>query len=194
MKKFSHDQLAQLTEDCYFLSVQELRDLCLHQRIPHDGNKAFLISSLIHFLQTGQVLSQPAIPQVSVSQSAQRISLMPNSLILKGLYKNDLKTRNFMKQLVGEHFHFTAFGIDWIHERWLKAQPPTYQEFAQAWQKEYEETRSSKRQPKKEWAYLTFMKEYRERFPDRSAHEMRCLWKTIRAERAQRVKDALYQR
>ncbi|XVN42631.1 MAG: hypothetical protein RCG15_08655 [Candidatus Rickettsia vulgarisii] len=57
--------------------------------------------------------------------------LHPNTLMLKGSYKNDLRNRQFFKQLIGEHFHFTAIAIDWLNDRWMQGlpPPPTYQEF-----------------------------------------------------------------
>ena len=57
--------------------------------------------------------------------------------MLKGGYKNDLKTRIFFKSIIGDYFHFTAFGIDWLKEQWMKGEPPTYKKFADMWTKEY---------------------------------------------------------
>ena len=48
-----------------------------------------------------EVLSEPNIPLVSIAPKGQKISLSWDSLILKGDYKNDLKTRRFFKDIIG---------------------------------------------------------------------------------------------
>jgi hypothetical protein len=180
-----------LFEDLYFLTMQELRELSVHFGLSKKGKKAFLIDALKQFLSTGQILHEPQIPSVSRARPRQSIPLAPDSLILKGSYKNDLKTRLFMKSLIGPHFHYTAYGVDWINERWLKGEPPTYEEFARAWQEEYRATQTSKRPPKKEWALINFVQEYQKRHPQASKEETLQAWKDIRALKAQRVKESL---
>jgi hypothetical protein len=83
--------------------------------------------------------------------------LSENGLMLKGAYKNDLKNRLFFKRLIGEYFHFTAFGIDWLNEQWLKGTPPTYLDFARMWKSEYEKRQAISASPKEEWAYINFV-------------------------------------
>ena len=50
-------------------------------------------------------------------RKGKKYPLQPKTKILIGAYKNDLATRLFFKELIGDHFHFTTFGIDWINER-----------------------------------------------------------------------------
>ena len=105
--------------------------------------------------------------------------------MLAGAYKNDLKTRLFFKELVGPHFHFTAYGIDWLEEHWYKGKPPTYNEFAVFWQKEHERRVHKPETPKKEWAYLNFLQHYKEKNPDAPKNEMLDAW-------ARERKNAVY--
>ncbi len=95
----------------------------------------------------GYHLKPVPLPAVSCASKGLKSDLHPEALILSGPYKNDLRTRNFVKDLVGEHFHFTAAGIDWIRACWERGKPPTYKEFADWWQAEYaqKDTRALKK-------------------------------------------------
>ncbi len=105
-----------------------------------------------------------------------------------GSYKNDLATRNFFKELIGDHFHFTAQGIDWLRERWLEGNPPTYADFANEWRAEYERNKKQKRLPKQEWAYIRFVQEYMQHFPSASKKEVNAAWKAKRQECVQKIR------
>lgn len=139
----------------------------------------------MHFIKTGKIVPVKELPDCVFAQKGINYPLAPQTKILYGSFKNDLKTRNFFKQLVGNHFHFTAFGIDWIEERWHAGNPPTYQEFATMWQGEYERRKKTKAQPKKEWALLNFMQRYQEQFPNASKQEVMNAWKKEREKQAQ---------
>lgn len=60
----------------------------------------------------------------------------------------------FLKKLIGDYFHFTAFGVDWVDERWMDGNPPTYQEFVDMWRAEYKRRQETPANPKEEWAYI----------------------------------------
>jgi hypothetical protein len=107
--------------------------------------------------------------------------------MLYGTYKNDVATRNFFKQIIGNHFHFTAQGVDWLREQWLKGTPPTYADFANEWQAEYERNKTQKRPPKQEWAYIRFVQEYMQQSPHASKKEVTSAWKVMRQEFVNRV-------
>ena len=102
------------------------------------------------------------------------------TLMLKGAYKNDLKTRLFFKQLIGEYFHFTAFGIDWLNDRWMEGKPPTYQEFAEMWHKEYEKRKKTPVPPKEEWAYINFVQNSLSISPTASQESINHAWECER--------------
>jgi hypothetical protein len=102
-----------------------------------------------------------------------------------------LATRNFFKQLIGSHFHFTAQGIDWLREQWLKGTPPTYADFAREWQAEYERNKTQKRAPKQEWAYIRFVQEYMHLYPQASKSEVTAAWNAQRQKYVKTVQDIL---
>ena len=170
----------QLFQALYFLKMAELKDLCLQLHLPAKGAKGELIDRIKHYITTGSILPTAEIPEISKAQKNHIYPLKPNTLMLIGSYKNDAKTRAFFKTLIGSHFHFTAFGIDWLNERWKQGKPPAYQEFADMWQHEYEERKLSKPAPKKEWAYITFVQQYLEQHPNASKTEIMDAWNTIR--------------
>lgn len=163
-----------------FLHVGELRDLALRLSLVDKGNKMELILRVLHFLQTGTKLTAPKFPENSCAKRGQIYPLQPSGLMLKGAYKNDLKTRLFFKELLGEHFHFTAFGIDWLNERWMQGDPPTYQEFADMWKQEYERRKSTAVAPKEEWAYINFVQNFLKHAPEASRATIHHAWECER--------------
>lgn len=162
------EKIASLNYALNFLHVAELRDLCVKLDLPDSGKKGMLVYRIVHFVKTKEIVREPHTPQVSRAQRGKIYSLSPSTLMLKGAYKNDLKTRLFFKQLIGEYFHFTAFGIDWLNDRWLKGNPPTYQEFADMWREEYARRKEVGATPKEEWAYITFVQKCIQEHPDAS--------------------------
>lgn len=100
--------------------------------------------------------------------------------MLKGSYKNDYATRSFFKALIGSHFHFTAYGIDWLQERWEQGKPPTYREFANMWQSQWQWRKQQKVDPKEEWAYLNFCQQFMKKYPHSSRSQMMKEWKEKR--------------
>ena len=189
--QISFEHLSQLQESLNFLRVGELRDVCKILKIPSKGKKPFMISCILTFLETGEVLSEPNIPLVSIAPKGQKISLSIDSLILKGDYKNDLKTRRFFKSIIGEHFHFTAFAIDWINERWIEGKPPTYREYAQMWVEETARRKEYGSKPKEEWAYINHVQKLKIVNPSISRDEIIDEWNITRRKNKRIVQDIL---
>lgn len=183
----SQQEQAALQESLYYLHVAELKKICQELGIPDSGKKAPLIERILTFIATGMLTTKTEIPNASKAKKGVDYPLHSDTLVLHGAYKNDLKTRNFMKTLVGEHFYFTVFGHDWIKERWMQSNPPTYAEFAQFWQYAYQETKNKKNPLKQEWALLNFMRRYRDEFPEASNIEVMSIWKETRNEHVARV-------
>jgi len=150
------DLIQSLQESLNFLKMEELRALAGKFSLVEKGKKKEIIDRIVHFFKTGSIAEEPKMPDVSRAQRGKIYPLHPNTLMLKGAYKNDLKTRLFFKSLVGDHFHFTAFGIDWLNDRWMRGARTTYQEFAQMWQAEMAKRKSDPVAPKEEWAYINF--------------------------------------
>lgn len=87
--------------------------------------------------------------------------------------------------------YFTAFGIDWIKNRWLQGDPPTYQEFAKFWQQEYIRRKKVKSTSKEEWAYITFLQQVKEQYPDITKEKMLAMWHVLRKKYVNRAHELL---
>ena len=178
------NSIKKLEELMYYMNMTELRQACKQLKLPHTGLKALLISRIMTFIETGKIVTVPPIPEISKAKKGHQYPLAPQTKILLGSYKNDLKTRIFMKSLVGNHFHFTAFGQDWMKQRWQEGNPPTYAEFARFWQAEHERRKNKQSPLKQEWALLNFMRRYQEEHPNAGQKEMMRDWKKERATKA----------
>ncbi|MCL4229341.1 hypothetical protein KJZ61_01475 [Candidatus Dependentiae bacterium] len=176
-QKILHDAL-------YYMKMNELRKACLILSLPHAGKKIELINRIMTFIQTGNIRLLPVVPEQSKAKNYPTQPLRPDSLMLYGAYRNDAKTRAFFKQLIGPHFHFTAFGIDWLNEQWLKAKPPTYREFAHYWTTETENRKRAKPQPKDEWMFINFVQHMNRECPSISKGDLMAAWKKTQADKA----------
>ena len=177
MKSIEHDQLH---ASLHYLHVSELRIYCENLYLSIKGKKIDLINRIIHFLNTSEKIDLAKYPAHSIAQDRNNNVISANVLMLKGAYKNDLKTRIFFKEIIGQHFHFTAFGIDWLESRWMEGSPPTYQEFADMWVKEYEFRKTYGSTPKAEWAYINFVKRYLNENPGASRNKILDDWEAER--------------
>lgn len=176
-----------LNQSLVFLKMNELRTVCAMLSLPESGKKTQLIQRILVFIQTGTILRVPKFPVTSLANNHPQQTLSPNALMLYGNYKNDTKTRNFFKHLIGPHFHYTAYGIDWLNDRWLEGKPPTYQEFANFWIQETHRRSEEKAQPKEEWAYINFVQDYIAKQPTVSKMDLLNAWKKEQAINVQKV-------
>jgi hypothetical protein len=173
-------ELVQIEVYLYYFHVHELKEVCDQFQLSSSGKKKDLILRLLSYFKSGKKQELMDFPDSSRAQKGGEYPLQPKTKILMGAYKNDLNTRMFFKKQIGDHFHFTAFGIDWINERWAKGDPPTYQEFASFWEKEYQSRKIRKATPKKEWAYLNFIQRYSKEHPEFSKAQVVEAWKLER--------------
>lgn len=97
-------------------------------------------------------------PERSLSKNHKNHTVTLDARMHKRAYKNDFKTRLFFKEIIGQHFHFTAFEIDWLENRWMDGNPPTYQEFSHMCMKEDELRKAYRSTPKEELAYKFYKK------------------------------------
>ncbi len=179
-----HDKLY---ASLHYLHVSELKVHCENLNLSVKGKKIDLINRIIHLLKTGEKINLSEYPITSVSKDRNNRVLTVDALMLKGVYKNDLKTRLFFKETIGGHFHFTAFGIDWLESRWMDGNPPTYQEFADMWSKEYAFRKTYGSTPKAEWAYINFVKMYLNENPHASRNEILNGWELERTKHKELV-------
>lgn len=187
----TNQQLHELKESLTFPHVSELRSIAVRLGLSEKGKKMEIIVRILHFLQTGEKLSVAKVPQVSSAQRGKIYPLLPGTLIVKGSYKNDLKTRLFFKSLIGNYFHFTAFGIDWINERWMEGNPPTYQEFADMWKAEYQRRKETPEAPKEEWAYINFVQQFLQHSPNVTRDVLHGEWEAERQKHKKRIEKTL---
>ena len=173
-------KLTSLQRSLNYLHVDELKTYCKKLELSQKGTKPTLTSRIMHFLKTGEKTETPSYPAVSCAKGRNIPEIKCESLMLKGGYKIDLKTRIFFKSLIGDYFHFTAFGIDWLKEQWMKGKPPTYKKFADMWKKEYAYRQENGSSPKTEWAYIIFVKEYTKNNPHANTKEILSNWQTER--------------
>lgn len=176
MASLKESDFNELYEALHYMNMAELKEVCAKLHLSFKGQKSDLIKAIMSFLQTGNVAKVSSLPEAAKAKKNVSYPLAPKTYILSGNYKNDAPTRAFMKSLIGAHFHFTAFGQDWIRERWKEGSPPTYAEFAAFWQKEYEARKKRKATPKKEWAYLTFIQKYSQDHPHVSRQQISDAW------------------
>lgn len=181
----------ELQKSILFFNMQELRRLCEGLRLPKVGVKISLINRIVTFLTTGDIVLEPEIPAISRAKKGEVITPAPKAKMLFGAYKNDAETRAFFKKIIGEHFHYTAFGVDWLKERWLMGKPPTFGEFATFWQEETLARKKNKAPLKKEWALLNFVFAYIKKFPQAEREEVTTAWKQERSRQVARGMEIL---
>ncbi len=122
----------------YFLKVPELKQLLTDAGLKPSGSKQTMINSLIAYAKGDS--NRPSAPQLSDGERALRQQANqydPTVFIVPGVYTNNRKSRELFHTLIGHHFSFTTFGMDWIKDRWAEGTCPTYQAFAEFWQEEY---------------------------------------------------------
>lgn len=180
-----------LNDALYYMKMDELKKACVILSLPNHGKKIDLITRIITFVQSGKIITSPTIPKESRSTSHPAQPLTMSSLMLYGSYKNDARTRTFFKKLIGPQFHFTAFGIDWLNDCWLRGEPPTYQEFANYWIKETKHREQIKPRPKDEWKYINFLQQMNKENPLLSKKELMDRWKKLQADKASLVFEIL---
>ncbi len=189
--KLSIQKLERISTNLNYLKMDELKELCAYYHLPITGKKTTLIQRLLTFVSTGKIEPSKKLPIISQAKKGQEYPLHPKTKILHGAYKNDLKTRLFFKNLIGDHFHFTAYGLDWIQSKWQSGNPPTYAQFAKFWQQEHKQRIVKKPPPKPEWAFINFWKKFRPANPKASCQQIVQAWDKLRLQKYSEVKADL---
>jgi len=192
MYNLNESEQENLYKAIFYCNISELKSLCKNLNIQPYGEKLDFIKNIFQFVTTGASNPVPVMPTASKAKKYCHYPLAPDILIVHGAFKNDLQTRIFLKSLIGKHFHYTAFGIDWIKAHWLAGTPPTYQEFATYWQKEFSNRQITKAPMKDEWAYLKFVDRYKKSCPQASQSDAIKAWKKHREEQVAIVRKILY--
>jgi hypothetical protein len=128
-------QVDELKRAIVFMKMHELRDACQLCGIPSNGRKQELIERILSRIQ-GFTHSSHSNQTKLRRRGEQEFRL--DALMFPETYTNGAMSRAFLTRQIGNHFRFTVFGMDWIHERWAAGQVPTFSEFIEFWQKEYQ--------------------------------------------------------
>jgi hypothetical protein len=177
-----------LNDALHYLKVEELKEVCLKLQITPRGKKAAMIADILK--GTNQTI-QP-LPSICKAQKGASYPLHPKTLMLNGAFKNDARTRAFFKSLIGPHFHYTVYGLDWLKNRWQQGNPPTYQEFAEFWQSEYLNRKGKKSPLKKEWAYLNFLRNCKRENPHLTKDQLLDRWESTRLAQVKKANRLLF--
>ncbi|MEL6224163.1 MAG: SAP domain-containing protein [Cyanobacteria bacterium J06627_8] len=132
----------QLAESIYYLKLDELRLICQSLSLPERGAKGMLVKRVLNAVGVVSEDVRAISAGREIKFPGYRGPLKPEQYILPGHYTNGSRMRTKLKTLIGEHFHFTNYGMEWIRERWRTKQYPTFEEFATFWQQEYERRQS----------------------------------------------------
>lgn len=191
MKKLSPSELAELAQALNFQKMDELKWSCEQLQVSARGKKGEIIERIIHFAKTGSRQAPNTLPNTVTADPNKSYPIGINEPILAGAYKNNTQTRLFFKNEVGPHFHFTAFGQEWIRQQWQKGTAPTYGQFAAFWQTEYSARKHAEKKPRAEWAYLNFMQKYQKEHQTSSRKEMAATWKEAQRSYSERAKELI---
>lgn len=138
-RRLNQKNLQALESAIYFLKVTELKQLCESHALCAKGSKQDLINTLLCFAKGEGAATLNAI------QSSAEKSLRANAdnfdesiYMVPGKYRNNRASRTILTELIGRHFTFTAYGMDWVKAEWHAGRCPSYLEFADYWQTEYE--------------------------------------------------------
>lgn len=170
--------LTQLESSIYFLKVGELKKIIQILNLNFSGNKPNMIRRIIAWYENKEENFKTEKP---VTQIISPIA-NPKTHLMKGIYKNNAESRTIFQSLIGPHFHFTVFGLDWLNQQWNLGISPTFQEFAKFWQEEFEKRKIKKAPLKDEWMFLRFQKEFKEKHPNATNREFQSAWHKIRQE------------
>lgn len=100
----SPKELSVLHDALHFMKMSELKRSCQILLLTYKGKKALLINRILTFIQSGRIVAIPQIPAKSKAKNYPIQPLSPTGRMLYGAYKNDLKTREFFKKLIGSYF------------------------------------------------------------------------------------------
>ena len=74
-----------------------------------------------------------------------------------------------------------------MRELWLAGRAPTYAEIAKFWEKENEQRKVTKAEPKKEWALMRFALEFRQKHSNAILRQVIFAWTTERSKQVEVV-------
>lgn len=125
---------------------KELANFCKKIDIPANGTKPVLEEKIVSFLKTGNyepVYSANIKKRLKKSRREPPPETIRLSDAIPENYKNSQKHREFFTSVIGKHFHFTAYMMNYI-----KNNPGmTYQDYVNEWNAEYERRKDKNYKP-----------------------------------------------
>lgn len=165
MPKLSRNLKPQEFKEYYFLK-EELKDFCRAEGLKISGSKGDLEKRILHYLQTGERLNEPAIKRNS-PQTSTEITLDSK---LGENFKCSKDKREFFEKEIGKGFKFKV-----KFQKWLKANPEkTYREAVEA----YFELQNSGQRTEigKQFQYNQYIRDFFENNKDRSLDDAIKCW------------------
>jgi hypothetical protein len=133
--------VAQLRRAIVFMNMHNLKEACDSCGIPSSGRKRELIARILACVQGSQYTVGSKAPKLKKRREEQEYRL--DALMHPETYTNGATSRAFLTKQIGSHFRFTVFGMDWIQQRWTAGHVPTFMEFVEFWQQEYQRRKNT---------------------------------------------------
>lgn len=166
MQKLNKSLNVEEFKEYYFLK-EELKDFCRSEGLKVSGSKQDLENRIIHYLKTGEKLTEPVVKNVS-SNSNSKITLDSK---LGENFKCSEDKREFFENEIGKTFKFKV-----KFQKWLKSNPEkTYRDAIDA----YFEIQNSKEKTKidKQFQYNQYIRDFFENNDDKSLDDAIKCWK-----------------
>ena len=166
MVKLTRDLKSDEFFDYYFLK-EELKDFCRREGLKVSGNKQDLEKRIVHYLKTGDELTEPVFNK----KSCKTLSEISLDTKLGENFKCSEDKREFFKNEIGNSFKFNV-----KFQKWLKANPDkTYRDAIDA----YHEIQNSKEKTEigKQFQYNQYIRDFFEDNKDKSLEDAIACWK-----------------
>lgn len=123
----------------YFLKVPELKALIAEANLTGGSSKQAMINELLAFARGESYDHAQDKPQHTMRELKEMGKQYdPEQYIVPGVYTNSSHYRARFQEMIGSHFSYTVYGMDWIKAQWQSGSCPTFESFAVYWQQEYE--------------------------------------------------------
>lgn len=123
-----------LQKSIYFLKIEELKSIAQKLELSSQGKKIDLINQIFQYFRIKEAslpeINSKLLPKKHKGKVGSDTHIIPNE------YTNGKKSRAIFKELIGDHFKFTSYGMDWIKLCWQHDIYPSYKDFATYWIKE----------------------------------------------------------
>ena len=166
MPKLTKDLNPEEFKEYYFLK-EELKDFCRSEGLRVSGSKQDLENRIVHYLATGEELTEPSIKQ----DSGETLSEITLDSKLGENFKCSEDKREFFETKIGKGFKFKV-----NFQKWLKSNPDkTYRDAIDA----YYELQNSKEKTEigKQFQYNQYIRDFFKDNKDKSLDDAIKCWK-----------------